>query len=62
MVQSNLFFCRNSKNVLMQRIVHNPIKQQVLLQQFHDKSNTKNLKTIINKFKIDMGERIDMKR
>ena len=40
-VQDNHFFCRNSKNVPMRRVVDNPVEQQTILQQLHDESGHK---------------------
>ncbi len=40
-VQDKQFFCRNSKNVPMRRVVDNHIGWQTILQQLHDESGYK---------------------
>ena len=40
-VQDNQLFCRNSKKVLMYRVVVDLTKRQTILQQLHDESGHK---------------------
>ncbi len=40
-VQDNHFFCRNSKNVPIRRVVDDPTERQIILKQLHNESGHK---------------------
>lgn len=61
-VQDNHFFCQNSKNVLMRRVVDNSIRHQNILQQLHNKNGHKEEKVPINGLQTGISRITYMRR